>query len=302
MKERNRSMKFGIYLPNFGPYGDSRVLANLAQDAEGSGWDGFFIWDHIAEWALPMVDPWVALAAIAVSTQRIRIGTTVTPLPRRRPWKLAREAVSIDHLSGGRLTLGVGIGGGQIEWDHLGEQPDLKKRGAMLDEALSVLVGLWRGEPFSFMGQYYQIEKAHFLPKPLQQPHIPIWVGGMWPNKAPFRRAAKWDGVFPLFDVWENEAELAQLDDMVHFVRKHRTNELPFDIVIMGVTTDAESKESVELVEQRAALGATWWLEALTPFRADKGFEDEWPVEALRERVLQGPPQVRYPYKEGAAN
>jgi len=295
-------MKFGIYLPNFGPYGDSRVLANLAQDAESSGWDGFFIWDHIAEWALPMVDPWVALAAIAVSTQRIRIGTTVTPLPRRRPWKLAREAVSIDHLSGGRLTLGVGIGGGQIEWDHLGEQPDLKKRGAMLDEALSVLVGLWRGEPFSFMGQYYQIEKAHFLPKPLQQPHIPIWVGGMWPNKAPFRRAAKWDGVFPLFDVWENEEELAQLDDMVRFVRKLRTDEQPFDIVMMGVTADADSEEAVDLVEQRAALGATWWLEALTPFRADKGFEDEWPVDALRERILQGPPQVRYPNKEGAAN
>ena len=125
-------MKFGIYLPNFGAYGDARVLANLAQDAENAGWDGFFIWDHIAGWTLPMVDPWVALAAVAVSTQRIRIGTTVTPLPRRRPWKLAREAVSIDHLSGGRLTLGVGIGGGESEWAHLGEQPDLKKRGVML--------------------------------------------------------------------------------------------------------------------------------------------------------------------------
>jgi alkanesulfonate monooxygenase SsuD/methylene tetrahydromethanopterin reductase-like flavin-dependent oxidoreductase (luciferase family) len=134
-------MKFGIYLPNFGSYGEARVLANLAQDAENSGWDGFFIWDHIAGLTLPMVDPWVALAAIAVTTHRIRIGTTVTPLPRRRPWKLAREAVSIDHLSGGRLTLGVGIGGGESEWAHLGEQPDLKKRGVMLDEALSVLVG-----------------------------------------------------------------------------------------------------------------------------------------------------------------
>ena len=293
-------MKFGIYLPNFGPYGDARVLANLAQDSESSGWDGFFIWDHIAEWALPMVDPWVALAAVAIRTQRIRIGSTVTPLPRRRPWKLAREAVSIDHLSGGRLTLGVGIGAGQIEWDHLGEQPDLKKRGAMLDEALSVLVGLWSGEPFSYAGQYYQIEKAHFLPKPLQHPRIPIWVGGNWPNKAPFRRAAKWDGVFPLFDVWENEAELAQLDDMVRFVRQHRKAEQPFDIVSRGVTADAESKEAVELVEQRAAMGATWWLECLTPYRADKSFEDEWPVDAMRERVLQGLPQLPKPHKEWA--
>ena len=285
-------MKFGIYLPNFGPYGYARVLANLALDAESSGWDGFFIWDHIAGWTLPMVDPWVALAAIAASTNRIRIGTTVTPIPRRRPWKLAREAVSIDHLSGGRLTLGVGIGGGKAEWGHLGEQPDLKARGAMLDEGLSVLVGLWSGEPFSHTGQYYHIEETQFLPKPLQQPHIPIWVGGNWPFKAPFRRAAQWDGAFPLFSVWENEEELAQLDEAVRFLKGHRKKEQPLDIVIMGVTNDPNSEESVNLVRQRAELGATWWLESLTPFRADKGYEDEWPVEAIRERVLQGPPQL----------
>jgi probable F420-dependent oxidoreductase len=286
-------MKFGIYLPNFGPYGDARVLANLAQDAENSGWDGFFIWDHIAEWKLPMVDPWVALAAIALTTHRIRIGTTVTPLPRRRPWKLAREAVSIDHLSGGRLTLGVGIGGGKPEWDDLGEQPDLKKRGKMLDEALNVLVGLWSGESFSFAGQYYHIKNAQFLPKPVQQPHIPIWVGGNWPNKAPFRRAAKWDGVFPLFSVWDNEQQLAQIDDMLRYLKEHRKNEKPMDIISLGVTPDAQSKEGVEWVEQRRALGATWWLECLTPDRAGvEDYEAQWPVDAMRERVLQGPPRL----------
>jgi probable F420-dependent oxidoreductase len=291
-------MKFGIYLPNFGPYGDARVLADLAQDAENSGWDGFFLWDHIAEWSLPMVDPWVALAAIALTTHRIRIGTTVTPLPRRRPWKLAREAVSIDHLSAGRLTLGVGIGGGKSEWDNLGEQPDLRKRGAMLDEALHVLVGLWSGEPFSFAGQYYHIENARFLPKPLQQPRIPIWVGGNWPNKAPFRRAAKWDGVFPLFSVWDNEQQLAQMDEMVHYLNKHRKPAQPMDIISMGVTPDAESKEGIDWVEQRAALGATWWLECLTPDRAgEEDYEAEWPVDALRERVLQGPPHLPEPHK-----
>ncbi len=288
-------MKFGIYIPNFGPYGDARALADLARDAENAGWDGFFIWDHVAGWELPMVDPWVALAAIAVSTHRIRIGTTVTPLPRRRPWKLAREAVSIDHLSGGRLTLGVGIGGGKAEWAHLDEQPDLKKRGMMLDEALSVLVGLWSGEPFSYAGQYYHIENAQFLPKPLQQPRIPIWVGGNWPYKAPFRRAAKWDGAFPLFSVWENEEELAQLDEMVRYTRMYRKPEQPMDIIVMGVTHDPESKEEIKLVEQRADLGATWWLEAITPYRFDLEYEDEWPVEAIRERVLKGPPQMRRP-------
>lgn len=286
-------MKFGIYLPNFGPFGYANTLANLAQDAENAGWDGFFIWDHIAGWTSSMVDPWVALAAIAVNTERIRIGTTVTPIPRRRPWKLAREAVSIDHLSGGRLTLGVGIGGGIGEWAHLGEETDLKKRGAMLDEALTVLVGLWSGEPFSFAGQYYQIENAQFLPSPLQQPRIPIWVGGVWPNKPPFRRAAKWDGAFPLFEAEENEEELAQLEEMVRFVSEHREQEQPFEIVIMGVSHDAESEEVINLVKQRAEVGATWWLESLTPFRFGKGYEDEWPVEAMRERVRQGPPQLR---------
>jgi probable F420-dependent oxidoreductase len=285
-------MKFGIYLPNFGPYGDARVLADLAQDAENAGWDGFFIWDHIAAWALPMVDPWVSLAAIAVSTQRIRIGTTVTPIPRRRPWKLAREAVSIDHLSGGRLTLGVGIGSGKGEWAHLGEETDLKTRGAMLDEALSVLVGLWSGEPFSYEGEYYRLEEAHFLPKPLQQPRIPIWVGGNWPYKAPFRRAAKWDGAFPLFQDGEYEEELNQLEEMVRYLRKHRQHEQLIDIIIRGVTPDAESKEAMDWIEQCAALGVTWWLESITPFRGGKAYEDEWPLEAMRERILQGPPKL----------
>lgn len=285
-------MKFGIYIPNFGPYGDARVLAELARDAENSGWDGFFIWDHVAGWTLPMVDPWVALAAIAVMTDRIRIGTTVTPIPRRRPWKLAREAVSIDHLSGGRLTLGVGIGAGKDEWAYLGEQPDPKKRGMMLDEALQILVGLWSGEPFSYTGQYYHIEETQFLPRPLQQPHIPVWVGGVWPNKAPFRRAAKYEGAFPLFEAEENEEELAQLDEMVRYVSKYRKSERPLEIVIMGVTHDPDSEESVALVGQRAALGATWWLESITPYRFDLGYEDEWPVEAIRERIRQGPPKL----------
>jgi probable F420-dependent oxidoreductase len=285
-------MKFGIYLPNFGPFGEARVLANLAKDAEDAGWDGFFIWDHIAGWTLPMVDPWVALAAVATSTSRIRIGTTVTPIPRRRPWKLARETASLDHLSGGRLILSVGIGGGKGEWAHLGEEPDLKKRGAMLDEGLEVLMGLWSGEPFSFDGKYFQIKNAHFTPKPLQQPRIPIWVGGNWPYRAPFRRAAKWDGSFPLFNVWDNDKELAQLEEAVHFLKEHRTVDEPLDIIMMGVTTDADSEETKALVRQRAERGATWWLESLTPFRTGAGYEDEWPVDEMRERVLEGPPQL----------
>jgi len=285
-------VKFGVYLPNFGPYGDARTLADLAHDAENAGWDGFFLWDHIAGWSLPIVDPWIALTAIALNTQHIRIGTTVTPLPRRRPWKLARETVSLDHVSGGRLTLSVGIGLGQAEWEHLGEQPDPKKRGEMLDEALNVLVGLWSGEPFSYAGQYYHISQAHFLPKPLQQPRIPIWVGGFWPNKAPFRRAAHWDGVLPLFQVREEAEELSQLEEMVAYVSDHRRQERPLDIVCIGMTPGAEPTRATVMVEQRARRGATWWLEMIAPFILGKGLDEEWPVEAMHERILQGPPVI----------
>ncbi len=161
---------------------------DLARDAESAGWDGFFLWDHIAEKdeagnSLPCTDPWIALTAAALQTTSIILGTTVTPLPRRRPHKLARETVTLDRLSGGRLVLGVGIGGGKTEWDLLGEETDLPSRGRMLDEGLDILVGLWSGESFEYQGEHYHIEQAQFLPKPLQQPRIPIWVGGGWPEQ-----------------------------------------------------------------------------------------------------------------------
>jgi len=285
-------MKYAIYLPNFGTYGDARVLSTLARDAENAGWDGFFLWDHIAGHNQPMVDVWVALAAIAVNTDRIRIGTTVTPLPRRRPWKVARETVSIDHLSGGRLTLGVGTGLGEAEWDDLGEQTDPKKRGAMLDEALEILVGLWRGEPFSYHGEHYTVSNAHFLPVPVQQPRIPIWVGGFWPKVAPFRRAAKWDGVFPLFQVESEQEELAHYEAMVATVSASRLVEMPIDFIAMGVTPGDHPSQAADIVGKRARLGATWWLELIAPFRFGRGLEGGWPVEDLQERVLQGPPVI----------
>lgn len=284
-------MKFGIYLPNFGPFGDARVLASLARDAEDSGWDGFFIWDHIAGMGLHMVDTWVALASIALNTQRIRIGTTVTPLPRRRPWKVARETVSIDHLSGGRLILGVGIGGGSWEWDDLGEQTDIKERGMMLDEALYILAGLWTGEPFQYEGRYFHIKETQFLPKPVQSPRIPVWVGGFWPHKAPFRRAAVWDGIFPLFETDSEEEELTQLKEAVSYVSEHRTSPTPIDLICTGFTFADKTSLAAEMIGRRAALGMTWWLESITPSRFSLKFRDEWPVDRMRERILQGPPR-----------
>jgi alkanesulfonate monooxygenase SsuD/methylene tetrahydromethanopterin reductase-like flavin-dependent oxidoreductase (luciferase family) len=193
-------MKYGINLPAFADFADARALAELAREAETAGWDGFFIWDHVLfdpSWH-PMVDPWVGLAAVALATERMRIGTLLTPIPRRRPWKLARETVSVDRLSGGRLTLGVGIGD-PVQWEYgfFGEPTDAKLRAAMLDEGLAVLTGLWRGEMFGYAGQHYKLDEMIFRPTPMQQPRIPIWVGGYWPRKPPFRRAARWDGVCP---------------------------------------------------------------------------------------------------------
>ena len=287
-------MKYGLYLPNFGVFGDACVLADLAATAEQAGWHGFFLWDHIAqdETVTGMVDPWVALAAIAMNTTTIRIGTTVTPLPRRRPWKLARETVSIDHLSGGRLILGVGIGVGAAEWDHFGETTDLRQRGEMLDEGLDILMGLWSGESFSFSGTHYQIKQAHFLPTPVQQPRIPIWVGGFWPNRSPFKRMARWDGMFPLFAA--DPPDIPPLfSEAVSYVKSEREtagNDGPYDVIYMSSTLGVDATTASARVQAAAAAGATWWLEILMPEIYGFGPADPAALEAIRDRVLQGPP------------
>lgn len=286
-------MQYGLYMPNFGYYGDPRRVADLAREAEQAGWDGFFMWDHIAlDWAqLPMVDVWVTLAAAAVQTQTIRLGALVTPLPRRRPWKFARETVTLDHLSGGRLIAGVGIGLGAGEWDHLGEERDQVVRGQMLDEALEVVTGLWSGQPFSYQGPHYTVSEAHFLPEPVQQPRIPIWVGGFWPHKAPFRRAAAWDGVFPLFEEF-GDIERQLFRAAVDYTRAHRTTDGPFDIVYVGAPTPGDDPaQGAEIVAPFAEMGATWWLENISTWREGPDHAEEWTFERLRERVLQGPPK-----------
>jgi probable F420-dependent oxidoreductase len=285
-------MRYGIYLPNFGAFGDALAMARLSSEAEAAGWDGFFLWDHVAGWDQPFVDPWVALTAVALATTDIRLGTTVTPLPRRRPWKLAREAVSLDRLSGGRLTLGVGIGGGQAEWDELGEEVDPRTRGAMLDEALDVLTGLWTGERFSYAGAYYDVRETRFLPTPVQTPRIPIWVGGFWPHKAPFRRMARWDGMFPLVgDARDGDDEIAQIAEAVAYVREHREHTSPFDVVCVGFTPQDDAIAGRQIVTRYADLGATWWLEMIAPFRVGLGLDDACDPEVLRRRVLAGPPR-----------
>ena len=268
-------MKFGLYLPNFGPFGEARALVELARLAERSGWDGFFLWDHIARPAAPpVVDPWIALTAIAVATERIRFGALVTPLARRRPWKVARETVSLDRLSNGRLVFGAGLGsagGAELEWAALGEETDLARRAAMLDESLDVITGLWSGEPFDFEGTHYRVRGERFLPTPAQAPRIPIWIAAYWPNRAPLRRAARFDGLFGLFRDGA-PADAAQLAEAVAYVRAHRTSGAPFDV--------AHLVEPAAPIEPYARAGATWLLERVSP---------DAPLEKSAERIAAGP-------------
>ena len=289
-------MKYAINIINFGDCGDAATLAELARTAEDVGWDGFFVWDHIA-WdgrIMPMVDPWVALTAIATSTNRIRIGAMVTPLPRRRPWKFARETVSLDYLSSGRMIVGVGIGDALAEFKNLGEVADLKTRGAMLDEGLQVVNGLWSGKPFSFVGEHYTVKDAQFLPATLQQPRIPIWVGGKWPNRAPFRRAAQWDGVFPIFSGTDPESYPAQIREMILFVLDHRESDDPFDVTVQGTTPGNDLMRAADVATEYAEAGVTWWQEAINERRPDlieRAGKASW-LDAVRWRIQQGPPRM----------
>jgi alkanesulfonate monooxygenase SsuD/methylene tetrahydromethanopterin reductase-like flavin-dependent oxidoreductase (luciferase family) len=286
-------MKYGIDVPNFGPLGQARILADLAADAEKAGWDGFFIWDHIARKRefRDVADPWIALSAIAMQTNRVQIGALVTPLARRRPWKVARETATLDQLSNGRLIFGAGlgsVGGGQVEWENLGEETDLKRRGQMLDEGLAVLAGLWSGQPFSYEGQHFRVKDTEFLPTPLQQPRIPVWIAGMWPHTVPFKRAVRWDGVFPIF---EGDV-LPQFKALADFLDAIRDDDRPFDVVATGKTPGSDPSQGAEIVSAYEAYGTTWWLEDLEPTYFGDDWKSTWTVDTIRERVLQGPPKT----------
>lgn len=283
-------MRYGVYLPNFGPLADVGLLAGLAGEAEAVGWDGFFLWDHLAGWAPDCADVTVALTAVALATKRLRFGPLVTPLPRRRPQKVARESVSLDRLSGGRLVLGVGIGDGTAEWADLGEQSDQRIRGAMLDEGLEVLEGLWSGRPVQHAGAHYTV-RGHFA-RAVQSPRIPVWVAGGWPGRRPFVRAARWDGVFPVgrdtgFDAMMGAEDLAAV---VAMVSAHRADAAgPFDVVHWGVSPAGPDDPTANLAAYAAA-GATWWLENISPWPYGWSGSGKWPLEAMRRRLRQGPP------------
>lgn len=275
-------MRFGLHLPNFGAVGDPRILANLASEAESAGWGGFFLWDHVLgdpDWREPMVDPWIALAAVASATRKIRIGALVTAVPRRRPWQLARETTTLDHLSCGRLVVGVGLGFPPgAEFEHFGEEREIHRRARRLDEGLAILNGLWSGEPFAFEGEEYQIRETVFLPTPVQRPRPPVWVAAHGPNRGPLRRAARWDGVFPEHPGGRRLSP-AELAELLTYVREHRQAADAFDAVISGHSAELAEGE----LERYSTAGASWWLEGITPAMS---------LAEVRERIIAGVPRL----------
>jgi hypothetical protein len=288
-------MKYGLSMPQFEDFADIRRLASLAKEAEEVGWDGFFIWDHILFDNLDrrVIDPWVAMAAIAMSTNRIRLGPMVSPIARRRPWKLAREALSIDQLSGGRLVLGVGLGAPE-EWEFaaFGEETEAKLRARKMDEGLEIFRGLLSGEQFSYQGEFYKLAEMRFLPKPVQKPHIPIWVGGTWPNKKPLQRSVKYDGYFP--DVLQHPMTAEDWLVVSDFVESQRGTDTAFDLIQYGVTPGDDPAAAAAQLAPFQAVGVTWWIEGISPY--DYGFDwaDPWTpeiVEKLELRIRQGPPK-----------
>lgn len=278
-------MHFALYVPNFGTFGNVQTIVELAQAAEAAGWDGFFMWDHLLpdndSRLAPVVDPWIALTALAATTTRLRFGALVTAFPRRRPWKLARETVSLDHSSNGRLIVGAGIGGDWWrEYSAVGEPAGVKIRGAKLDEGLDVLTGLWTGTPFSYHGTHYTVDNAHFLPTPLQTPRIPIWVAGVWPGTRPFRRAARYDGIFPIGRYGDPSPD--DIRQMTAYIQKHRTASTPFDVILNGRAYERPAAERTHYVADYAAAGVTWWLES---------FWGSVPFADVRAIITQGPPR-----------
>ena len=281
-------VRFAAGIPNVGPFGDPQLLTDLAVAAEDSGWDGFFIWDHLLyrDQRWPVADPTVVIAAVAARTSRVRFGVLLNQLARRRVGKVARESVTLDRLSGGRLILGAGLGSVPEEFTAFGEPGDLRERAARLDETLQVLTELWRGEPVTFHGEHLTVTGVRMLPPSLQQPRIPIWCGGRWPNKAPFRRAARWDGVMPTHAGYGLGQTMPpdELHAVVQYTRQHRTGDAPFDVILEGRTDCAAPDRGAGHMAPYLEAGLTWWIEALGWWRGT-------PADAMA-RVRQGPPVV----------
>jgi alkanesulfonate monooxygenase SsuD/methylene tetrahydromethanopterin reductase-like flavin-dependent oxidoreductase (luciferase family) len=269
----------GLYISPFDGLASPALLAELAVSAEDAGWDGMFIWDHLlyADPVQAIADPWICLAAIAARTSRIALGPMVTPLARRRPAVVARQALSLDNLSGGRLILGFGLGedGGKGELSKFGEELDARRRGEMLTEGLGVLRGLLSGAAVDHRGEHYVADGVTFLPGPARPTGIPIWTAAKWPNRKPLKRAAQYDGLFEIG--FSSPDQLAQAVAEVSELRSGSTT--PFEIVV-----DFPPGEDPA---PWADAGATWFMTRISPW--DRDLSDAREVERVQALAAAGP-------------
>jgi len=270
-------IRSALWLPLFDELADPVTVARLAAEAEEAGWHGVFVWDQL-RWPAPVTqvaDPWISLAAMATATERMRLGPMVTPLPRRRPAKVARESATLDVLSGGRLTLGVGIGLDRFaaELSKTGEQLDDRLRGQMLDESLRILTAAWSGEPVHHRGGHYIVDGIQFLPRPVQRPGVPVWVAGFPGNARPLRRAARHDGFFPA-----NLDHPDQLTEIVATIAALRPDATAAYDIAVGLPIGVDPVPY-------AKAGATWWLPELAPEAVS--------LDAVRGVLRGGPMALR---------
>ncbi len=278
-------MKFGFIATS----GSVHQIMDIAQEVETHGWDGFFTWDGIGggSYEADVFDPWAILAAAAVRTRRVTLGAMIFPLSRRRPWKVVREALTVDHLSNGRLVIPVGLGAvddGGFSRVHP-ETTDRRERAELLDETLEILDLAWKGDAFSFKGAHYQLDDIRFVPKPVQQPRIPIWVVGSWPRPKSMARAAKWDGVLPsVFASPFDQLTPEHVADVCAWVREHRPDDAPFEVVIEGVSPGDDPAWIEDTLRPLADAGATWWIESRWEAPNDP--------DTLLARIRQGPPRL----------
>jgi alkanesulfonate monooxygenase SsuD/methylene tetrahydromethanopterin reductase-like flavin-dependent oxidoreductase (luciferase family) len=275
------TVRYGIVLTT----GDIHEIGALAREAEEAGWDGVFTWDGInIPGADPIYDPWVTMAVMAMQTERVRFGAIVTPPSRRRPWKLARETLTLDHLSRGRIVLPVALGAlDDLGFGGVGEATDRRTRAERLDESLEILRLAWSGEPFSYTGKHYQMAEMAFLPPSVQQPGIPIWVVALWPSPKSVERAFRYDGIMPAVGPPPNNSPSP--DDVraiAAAARERKGVDAPFDIILEGSTPGNDPAAARATVEPLAAAGATWWIES--PWDAPS-------VASLRQRIAAGPPR-----------
>ncbi len=254
-------MRHALFVPPFDGLAEPDRLVELAVAAESSGWDGLFLWDHLL-YSAPVrdvLDPYVSLGAIAAATSRLVIGPMVTPLARRRPAVLARQALSVERLSRGRLVLGLGLGddaGPAGEFSSFGDESDPAVRAAMLDEGLGVLAGLLSGETVRHSGPHYVVRDVALRPAPERTGGIPLWLAARWPHRRPLRRAARHDGVVVI--QMDDPADLVPLRDEL---ARAGADLATFDVVVQRTPGDDASRW--------AAGGVTWLMTRVGPYRID---------------------------------